>query len=146
MKQIALRCGGWMFLGFAAIFLTMHLFGLSGNTWLRVLNGIVHLAGLWVALRMWLHQHPDEFDNYPAGVAMGMLTTLVAVIPFTVFLTLFLAYSPGLLSQIQGQTPLGSYLNPVTASLFVMVEGVVVGLIGSYVLMRAMEAMHLKNA
>ncbi len=145
MKQIALRCGGWMFFGFTAIFLTMHLLGLSGNTWLRVVNGLVHLSGIWVALRMWLHLHPDEYDNYPSGVALGMLTTLVAVVPFTVFLTLFLVYTPGLLSQIQSQTPLGEYLNPFTASLFVTIEGIVVGLIGSYILMRTREAMHLKN-
>lgn len=145
MKQIALRCGIWMFFGFTAIFLTMHLFGWSGNAWLRMLNGVVHLGGLWVALRMWLHLHPEEHDNYPAGVALGMMTTLVAVLPFTIFLTLFLAYSPGLLSDIQSQTPLGDYFNPVTSSFIVAVEGIVVGLVGSYILMRVMEAMHIEG-
>ena len=141
MKQIALRYGGWMFLGFTAFFLIMHLLNWSQNYYLRIFNGVIHFGGLWLALRAWLHENPDRHDEYPSGVALGLLTTLVAVVPFAVFMAIFLAYNPDFMVFIQHQTPLGQYFNPVTASALILMEGIAAGLIGSYIIMRIQEAM-----
>ena len=142
MKQIALRYGGWMFLGFTAFFLTMHLLNWSQNYYLRIFNGIIHAGGLWFALQTWMRENPDKHhDEYPMGVALGLMTTLVAVVPFAVFMAIFLAYNPGFMASIQAQTPIGQYFNPVTASVFILMEGIAAGLIGSYILMRVQEAM-----
>lgn len=143
MKQIALRYGGWMFLGFTAFFLTMHLLNWSQNYYLRIFNGVIHATGLWFALQAWMQVNPDKrHDEYPSGVALGLLTTLVAVVPFTVFMAIFLAYNPGFMADIQAQTPIGQYFNPVTASVFILMEGIAAGVIGSYILMRIQEAIH----
>lgn len=142
MKQIALRYGGWMFLGFTAFFLLMHLLQWSQNYYLRTFNSVIHATGLWLALRAWLQENPEgRHDEYPSGVALGLLTTLVAVVPFTVFMAIFLAYNPGFMAAIQAQTPIGGYFNPVTASAFILMEGIAAGLIGSYIIMRIQEAL-----
>jgi len=142
MKLIALRVGGWMFIGFLCFFLAMHMLHWSQNYFLRYFNGVIHGAGLWIALREWIGEDPENrHDEYPSGVALGMLTTLAAVVPFAVFMTIFLAYSPAFMADIQRQTPIGQYFNPVTASAFILMEGIAGGLIGSYVVMRIQEAM-----
>ncbi len=141
MKQIAIRYGSWMFLGFTLFFLAMHLLQLSHHYYLRLFNGVIHATGLWFALRAWLLAHPDAHDEYPSGVALGMLTTLVAVVPFTIFMAISLAYSPEFMARIQSQNPIGQYFNPVTASAFILMEGIAAGLLGSYIIMRIQEAL-----
>lgn len=139
MKHIAFRYGLWMFLGFTGFFLIMHLLNLSQNYYLRVFNGIIHVGFLWFALRAWLREHPEPSDDYTSGVVVGMFTSLVGVIPFTIFMVLFLAYNPSFLASIQSQSPIGEYFTPVTASLFILVEGIAVSLILSYILVRFLE-------
>lgn len=141
MLHLALRYGARMFLGFTAFFLCMHLLGWSQHYFLRVFNGLIQGLGLWLVLRAWLNQYPERHDDYPAAVALGLLTTLAATLPFAVFMTIFLAYSPGFMAFIQSQTPMGAYFNPVTASVFILMEGIAGGLIGSYILFRIQEAL-----
>ena len=130
-----------MFLGFLSFFLTMHFLNLSDRYYLRSLNGVIHLAGLWFAMKAWLRENPDSLDEYPSAVALGMLTTLAAAIPFTVFMAIFLAYNPEFMAAIKTQRHIGEYFNPVTASIFILMEGIAVGLIGSYIIIRVQEAM-----
>ena len=68
-----------------------------------------------------------------------MLTSLVGVIPFTIFMAILLAYNPAFLANIQSQSPIGEYFTPVTASLFILVEGVAISLILSYLMVRLLE-------
>ncbi|MCB9306732.1 MAG: hypothetical protein H6565_09050 [Lewinellaceae bacterium] len=146
MKHIALRYGLWMFLGFTGFFLAMHMLQLSEKYYLRIFNGVIHVACLWLALRSWLHEHPDASEDYTSGVVMGMFTSLVGVIPFTIFMVLFLAYNPAFMANIQHQSPIGQYFTPVTASLFILVEGIAVSIILSYMLMRVLEIMREERA
>lgn len=141
MKHIALRYGLWMFLGFTGFFLLMHLLDLSQNYYLRVFNGIIHVGFLWMALRTWYRDHHEPSDDYTSGVVMGMFTSFAGVLPFTVFMVLFLAYNPSFLASIQSQSPIGQYFTPVTASLFILVEGIAASLILSYVMVRLLEVM-----
>lgn len=141
MKHIALRYGLWMFLGFTVFFLAMHLLRLSENYYLRVFNGVIHVACLWLAIRAWQHTHPEPSDDYTSSVVVGMFTSLVGVIPFTIFMVLFLAYNPSFLASIQSQSPIGQYFTPVMASLFILVEGIAASIILSYLLARLLEIM-----
>lgn len=129
-----------MFLGFTAFFLFMHFLQWSHHYYLRVFNGVIHAGGLWLAIRSWMQQNPERHDEYPSGVALGLMTTLVAVVPFSIFMAIFLAYNPGFLASIQSTAALGKYFTPVMASAVILMEGIAVGLIGSYLIMRAQEA------
>lgn len=141
MKHIAFRYGLFMFAGFTAFFLIMHLLRLSENYYLRVFNGVIHVGFLWLALRAWLREHPDPSDDYTSGVVIGMFTSLVGVLPFTIFMVLFLANNPSFLATIQSHSPIGQYFTPVTASLFILVEGIAMSIIMSYLLVRLLEMM-----
>ncbi|MCB0528704.1 MAG: hypothetical protein KDC65_09540, partial [Saprospiraceae bacterium] len=66
--------------------------------------------------------------------------------PFTIFMVLFLAYNPSFLASIQSHSPIGQYFTPVTASLFILVEGIAVSIILSYMLMRVLEIMREERA
>lgn len=142
MLHIALRYGLWMFLGFTGFFLIMHLLDLSQNYYLRVFNGIIHVGFLWTALRAWYRHHHGAADDYTSGVVAGMMTSLAGVLPFTVFMVLFLSYNPSFLASIQQQSPIGEYFTPVMASLFILVEGIATSLILSYLMVRLLEILY----
>jgi len=142
MQTIAFRYGLWMFIGFTGFFLLMHGFGLSEKSYFRILNGVIHLGFLWAALRDWSQYHHGDANEYPSGVVAGMFTSLVGIIPFTVFMAIFLSYNPALMVSIQEQSPIGEYFNPFTSSLFIFVEGLAISLIASYIIIRIVEARH----
>lgn len=139
MKKLALRFGLWMFLGFTTFFLIMHLLGLSNNYNLRVLNGLIHLGVVYFAIKTFRSKYPDTVSNYVSGTAMGMFASAVGVAGFTIFMTLFLSFSPDFLRELRETMPMGDYLTPITASLFIFVEGIVISLIGSYILTRVVD-------
>lgn len=128
-----------MLLGFVGFFVLMHLFGLSQNYNLRMLNGFIHLGIIYLAIRDFRQLHKESIDNYVSGVAMGMYASLIGVVGFTIFMVLFLAFSPGFMTTIKASMPIGDYLNPVTTSLFILVEGIAISLIGSYILTRLID-------
>ena len=139
MKQLALRFGLWMMTGFMVFFLLMHLLGLSENYHLRVLNGLIHLSIIYMAIRAFRSKYPETVSNYVSGTAMGMYVSAVGVAGFSIFMILFLSFSPGFLHQLRETMPMGDYLTPITASLFIFMEGIVISLIGSYILTRVID-------
>ena len=136
MKQIAFRYGLWLFFGLTGFFLLMHIFNLSGNAYLRAFNGVIHIGVLWMALREWTRTHHDGTSDITSSVVVGMFTSLVGVIPFSIFMSIFLAFNPEFLASIRSQTSIGEYFTPLTSSLFVVVEAIVFSLIGSYIMAR----------
>lgn len=139
MKQLALRFGLWMLGGFIAFFLLMHLLGLSDNYNLRVLNGLIHLSVIYMTIKAFRSKYPETVSNYVSGTAMGMYVSAIGVVGFTVFMILFLSFSPDFLQQLRETMPMGDYLTPITASLFIFMEGIVISLIGSYILTRVID-------
>ena len=140
MKGIALRYGGIMFAGFTLYFLLMQSLELSDNYYYRVLNGIIHLVVIALAISKYKNAYPEDF-NYLTGVSTGLVTSVVGVLPFTLFLLIFLFKSPDLMEDIIARSDgLSQYLNPYTASLVVMIEGLAVSAVGSYVIMRIVDS------
>lgn len=141
MKKIAFRYGLLMFFSLTGFFLLMHILQLSEHFYLRIFNGVIHLSLLWLALRTWTREHHDGTSDVTSGVVTGMFTSFIGVIPFAFFMAIFLEFNPELLAGIQRQTPLGAYLNPITSCFFIVVEAIVISLIGSYILVRILDAM-----
>lgn len=141
MKQIAFRYGLWMFFGLTGFFLLMHILGLSEHYYLRIFNGVIHIGLLWMALSVWTRDHHAGTSDITAGVVVGMFTSFIGVIPFTIFMAIFLAYDPSLLANIKSQTPMGEYFTPMTSCFIVVVEAIVISLIGSYLIVRILDAM-----
>ncbi len=140
MNQIAFRYGLLMFLGLTGFFLLLNMFHLNENYYLHILNGTIHLGILWLALNAWSRRHHDGTSDITSGVVLGMFTSFIGVIPFSIFMAIFLALDPEFLARIRSQTPLGEYLTPMTSCLFILVEAVVLSLIGSYIILRILDA------
>ena len=147
MLKLALRYGAFMFVGFVAFFFLMHLFGLSDSTNLRYVNAVIHLGILWWALRAWVQEQPSRFDHYSEAVAFGVTTTSIGVGAFAIFLMLFLSANPELMNSIKAQSPrvMADYLNPVMSGVFTFGEGIIAALIGSYILVRIIEARYYRS-
>lgn len=136
MNKIAIRYGLYMFAGFALLFLLMHFLGLSENYYLRVLNGIIHLGGIYLAIAA----YKRSFDtNNLSEVAIGIYTSMIGVVTFSIFMYLFLKTDVAFMEGLRENMSLGNYLTPFTATLFIFAEGLVISLIGSYIISRAVE-------
>ena len=140
MKKIAFNYGPKMFAGFALLFLLVHLLGWSENYYLRVLNGAIHFTFIYLAIKKYRTTEPNSFDNYISGVAVGFYTSMIGVLLFTISMFLFLTvFDPAFFEELKSQVSLPQYFTPFTASLFIFVEGIVVSLIGSYLLTRIID-------
>ncbi|MBI1227941.1 MAG: hypothetical protein GC192_22105 [Bacteroidetes bacterium] len=140
MKELAIKYGVIMFGGFAALFLVFFMLGLAPNFELRWINGFVHLTVLYMLIRAYRRAHPETRDNYVTGVAIGMVASTLGVLAFTAMIFFTLNLDPHFFAQLRNQSPLPEYFTPFNASLYIAVEGIVVSLIGSYIITRIVDA------
>lgn len=145
MRRIAFRYGVQMFAGFSLLFLIAHLLGLSEHYHLRILNGIIHLCFIYLAVRQYQQRHPDGVEHYIPGVAMGMYTSFVGVTLFCLAMGLFLTYNQAFFYDLKMSMPMPEYFTPVTAALAIFSEGTVVSLVGSYIVVRILDAQQEKG-
>jgi hypothetical protein len=145
MQNLAIRYGSMMFAGFTLFFLLMNAFGIASNTNLRIFNFVIHIAFIYLAIKSYRETHRDTFQNYAKGLVLGMYTSAIGVLGFTVFFSLYLSINPTLMLDFKQSLPLSKYLNPFTLSIFVLVEGTAVSLIASYILSRVV-GLQLSNS
>ena len=86
-----------------------------------------------------VHQ-PETVNNYVSGVARGMSIGAAGSLVFGLFILLFMLGNPGLVAELQASTHMGTNLTPWAMALIVFAEGVAVSLIGSYLLVRYVDA------
>ena len=140
MRSIALKYGFMMAAGFVLYFLVMRAFGLSDNYYFRIFNGLIHIVFITMAIKKYKDYFPQEF-NYLSGVTAGVLTSLVGVVPFAIFMLVFLSITPDFMAALQREAAsLGSYLTPYTAALIVLIEGLAVSVLASYIIMRIVDS------
>ena len=140
MKKIALRYGALMFAGFLLYFLLMKALHLSDNYNFRIFNGVIHISLIFMAIRQYRSDRPDEF-NYLSGAASGVVTSVVGVLPFAIFQLIYLSIDNSFMSYLQQNVAsIGQYLTPFTAALIILMEGLAVSVIASYIVMRVVDA------
>lgn len=139
MKNIAIKYGIMMFIGFVALFLVMHELAQVRNFNLRVLNGFIHFGLIYAAINTYRNEVLQKSGTVVSGVAAGMYTSIVGVLPFTLFIMFYLIADEPFMNYIQSSIPIGQYFNPLTASLFILVEGIAISLIGSYIADRIID-------
>jgi len=145
MKAIAIRNGIYMALGFTLYFLIMMALDLGHNYYFRVFNGVIHVAFIAIAIKQYKVGYPEEF-NYLSGVAMGITSSLVGIVPFSIFMLIFLASSPEFMHSLAESSELiGQYLTPFTASLIVLLEGMGISFLASYIIMRLVDSYSFSN-
>ena len=67
---------------------------------------------------------------------MGIWVTFMAVIPFALFIAIFLSYDDHLMMIIKQSTSIGEYLNPLTIFGSTCIEGISSGIIITFILMQ----------
>ncbi|HLF63577.1 MAG TPA: hypothetical protein VI603_07485 [Saprospiraceae bacterium] len=145
MKRIVIRYGILMFLGFTGFFLIMHALNLSQHYHLRILNGIIHFTFITMAIKEYLRIEPSE-SNYMSGVAVGVITSMIGVVPFAIFQLIHLAINTEFMQTLRENVPyVGEYLTPFTAALTIFMEALAVSVIGSYIVTRIIDASMRKN-
>ncbi len=145
MKAIAIRNGIYMALGFTLYFLIMMALDLGHNYYFRVFNGAIHVTFIAIAIKQYKVGYPEEF-NYLSGVAMGITSSLVGIVPFSIFMLIFLASSPEFMHSLAESSELiGQYLTPFTASLIVLLEGMGISFLASYIIMRLVDSYSFSN-
>lgn len=145
MKKIAIKYGLLLLASFIGLFLLMHEVIEIQNYNLRILNGFAHIGLLYLAIRRYRRENPDTVNNYVSGVIAGMYASIIAVLPFTIFVMFYLIGDTAFMTYIQQTIPIGKYFNPFTASLFVFTEGIAVSLIGSYIAVRIIDMNIARN-
>jgi hypothetical protein len=145
MYTIAIKMGLSMLAGFILFFLPMTLIGLGDRSELRVFNGVIHVYFMYQAIKTYRELYPADRNNYILCAAQGILTSLIGILGFTFFMIVFLSFNPSLMDSIQAANPtISVYLNPFSASLFILTEGVIVSLVGSYMITRVLNSQLIK--
>ncbi|MCB0665958.1 MAG: hypothetical protein KDC80_09065 [Saprospiraceae bacterium] len=138
-NRIVFRYGAFLFIGLMVYYLIMQLVGLSDRFDFRIFNAVIQAGVLYAAIRTYAKSEPAEF-NYLSGTTIGVNTSVVGALPFAIFQMINLYLSPDLLAAVSERAPvLGPYINPFSAGLIVFMEGLAVGLILSYILMRVVD-------
>ncbi len=126
---------GASFIGF---FLIMRLFDLETMLWMRSFNGVFLLAGLYLVLRQFKNKVSGKLD-YLEGIRLGLRTTIIALIPFTLFMFFTLTFNTDFMQYIQNNAWCGSYMTPVSSAGMLLIEGLVSGFMMTYVMMMLLK-------
>lgn len=139
MRNISIKYGLLMLVGLIAFYLLMYVMGLGHRSEFRMLNGVIHLYCVYKAIQAYYNLHPENIGNYMMGVTQGMGASIIGVGGYTAFVTIFLALDPTLMNLIRQNSNMAAYLNPYSVSLYILVEGLVVSLIGAYIMTRVVD-------
>lgn len=124
-----------VFSSFMMYFLIMRAQGLHEVFALRYLNAILLTLGILYALNAY-KKHTGAMFNYKKGLEIGMLVTLIAVVPFAIFIYLYLNIDDGFLGFVAKNVELRDFISPGTVACFICLEGFCSGSIMSFILMQ----------
>lgn len=126
-------------------FFLMKTANLYDNFNLRFVNVLFYMAVTWYAIRTFYDANPDREFNYLSGLLAGFRPAIVGVVFFAGFQMIYLSMDDHLMNAITENAPMGDALNPFTASLYLLFEGIGVGLITSYLSMRIVDARQIEG-
>ncbi len=135
-QKISFKYGLILFGSLTGFFLLMWIFNQADKTWLRVFNGLIHITLLYFAIKQYRRKSPETFGNYLSGVSVGLYTSVIGSLLFAAFIALFTSFNVGFEQSLTSAIPYDLGFIPLSAALFVIMEGIVAGLIGSYVVTR----------
>lgn len=144
LENVSIRYGLYVTVGLIAYFIIMKVVGLVHIVELRTLNFIILVTGIAMALKNY-NQHQEGGMAYLKGIGVGLLTSAVAVIPFAIFIFVYLQIDVELLNAIRNREPFGQHLNPYILAFVIAFEGFFSGLILTFIVMQYMKRSHLQG-
>lgn len=132
--SLCIETGALVFSGFMAYFLIMRAIGLHEVFMLRYLNAVFLIAGILFAINSYKKNMKEDF-KYKKGLQMGTFITLMAVIPFAVFIYLYLNIDDGFLGLVEKDVQLREFVSPATVACYICLEGLCSGSIITFIAM-----------
>ncbi len=117
-------------------FLAMKFFDLSQVLSLRYLNFFFLAGGIITAFYYYKKKYSPSGIDYLSGLKMGMRISLTAVIPFAIFIGIYLKIDSDFMNYIINFAEFGEYLTPGNAAAAIGFEGVVSGALVTYMSMQ----------
>ncbi len=134
LSVLSLRAGLVVFASLVGYFFIMKALGLYHVLILRAFNSVFLGVGIWIALsryRKMLHKKLEYF----MGIRIGVLVTLIAGIPFAIFMGVYLALDTDFMNYISQNHEFVTDLSPVAAAIAVAMEGLSSGFMLTFVFM-----------
>jgi len=116
-------------------FLFMKTCGLYEILSFRYLNFVFLLFGILATFKDYRKVSQEGID-YLTGIKMGMRVTLTAVIPFALFMWIYLTIDTNFMGYIKQYSAFGSYLSPIVSAGAIGIEGIVSGAITTFIAMQ----------
>jgi hypothetical protein len=138
IEKLGVRGGAMIAIALIAYFMIMKYLQLIQVLELRVLNFIILFTGIVWVLNKYKNLNNKHVDFFE-GLAIGGLTTVVAVIIFAAFVGLYLLFNPSFMEYISQNVFMGPYLTPSSVALVVFAEGMSSGIIISFVCMQYLK-------
>ena len=118
-----------------SFFLIRRTFGWYQVLELRYFNILILFAGIHSALLSYRNRISPEGIDYLKGLKMGLRISLTAIIPFAIFMGIYLKIDTNFMNYIIQNGEFGKYLTPGRAAGVVGFEGFVSGAIMTYIIM-----------
>jgi len=137
--SIASICNGTGILTCACLigyFFLMSAFKLQEVLALRAFNFFIMLGGVVWALHLYSRSTDDNKIDYFTGLKIGVRVIFTSVVPFAIFMALYLVYDGHLMYVIKENTGIGDYLNPLTIAGAICIEGLGSGMIITFMAMQ----------
>lgn len=116
-------------------FFLMKAFGLIHQYELRGFNAVIMFSGVFLSIRSYKRNHAEDF-SYLKGMSLGLLTLLTTAFSFSVFVLLFMLFSPRFMEMIRINEPHGMYMNEYGIAIVIFIEAAASGFIFSFLSMQ----------
>jgi hypothetical protein len=133
--KLCYMVGLTIFVLLVGFFLIMKSLGLHEIISLHYFNGVFLLLGLFFALSSISKKNESNKIEYFNGIKTGMRMTLIAIIPFAIFIGLYLKIDTSFMTFLYHNSVFGHYLTPFVAGVVIAVEGIVSGFLLTFILM-----------
>jgi len=108
-------------------FLSMKLFGLETNFYLRFLNFLIIIVAIYALIKQELKK-PEA--TYFSTLINGISMTVVTVLTFLVFLAVYIKFiDPSFIEVMEASNIWGNQLSVAQASVAIFIEGMASGLV-----------------
>ncbi|HEX5171744.1 MAG TPA: DUF4199 domain-containing protein [Cyclobacteriaceae bacterium] len=145
-KRIDLYYGLLIAGGLIAFFLLMKFTGLVHIVELRVLNLFIMAGGIYMALKRFRQTDLNQQFNYIRAFLFGVSTSIFASFLFALFVFIYVSFiDRALMQAIIEKEPMGRYLNPYVVSFIIAVEGILSGILVTFILINAKSANEIED-
>lgn len=136
VNKVSLKSGLAVLGGLVLYFFIMAAADLLRVVELRAFNFVFLIAGILYSINTIKNKRGKNFD-YFEGLAAGFLTTLYAVIPFGIFVFIYLwKINPSFMQYIREHVMYGYNLSPILAAHAILIEGIISGAVASFIAMQ----------